>query len=158
MREWIYTYEVCITRKKKEVDATITEKFLSFSTSNNMTSPCSHLIVFARFLKNEIMVMKLKLWAFRPTWCAGLIITSHQFQAWFLRQVEKTTFLIKIFQVSCCRCKGKKIFKLVSLASIRSLRRCWAIPNVQILLCYRNITFWNRLIKFYCKNTIAKSC
>ena len=147
-----------LARKDKEVDATITEKFLSFSTSNNMTSPCSDSIVFARFLKNEIMVMELKLWAFRPTWCAGLIITSHQFQAWFLRQVEKTTFLIKIFQVSCCRCKGKKIFKLVSLASIRCLRRCWAIPNVQILLCYRNITFWNRLIKFYCKNTIAKIC
>ena len=147
-----------LTRKDKEVDATIIEKFLSFSTSNNMTSPCSHLIVFARFLKNEIMVMKLKLWIFKPTWCAGPIITSHQFQAWFLRQVEKTTFLIKIFQVSCCKCQRKFFFKLVLLASIRCLRKCWDIPNVQILLCYRNITFWNRLIKFYCKNTISKSC
>ena len=57
----MYTYKVYLTRKDKEVDATITEKFLSFSTSNNKTSPCSDSIVFARFLKNEIMVMKLKL-------------------------------------------------------------------------------------------------
>jgi len=121
--EWTYTYKVCLTRKKKEVDATITEKFLSFSTSNNKTSSCWELNVFARILKNEIMVMKLKLWIFRPTWCAGLVITSHQFQAWFLQQVEKTTFLIKIFQDSCCKCKGKNFFKLVLLASFRCLRR-----------------------------------
>ena len=123
-----------------------------------MISSCSELNAFANCLKNKIMVMKLKLWIFRPTWCASLIITSDQFQTWFLRQVEKTTFLIEIFQDSCCNCKGKKVFTLVLLASFWCLRRYWAIQNVQILLCYRNITFWNRLIKFYWKNKIAKSC
>ena len=158
LREWMYASKDLISKKKKEVDATIREKFLSLSTIDNMTSSCSHLIHFAKFLKNEIMVMKLKLWTFRPKWCAALNITSYQFQASFLWHVEKTTFFIKFFEDSCCKWEGKMFFKLVFLASFWCLRRYWAIPNLHILLHNRKITVWIRLTKFYNKKTTAKSC
>ena len=107
--EWLYTCEVCLTRKKKEVDATITEKFLSFSTSNNMTSSCSELNVFARFLKNEIMVMKLKLWIFnnpRDVPVQLLLLTS--FKLDFCDKWKKQRFSSKSSKFHVANVKEKK--------------------------------------------------
>ena len=63
--------------------------------------------------------------------------------------MEKTTFLIKIFQVSCCKCKGKKIFKLVSLASISLSLSQYELSISMLIFIFCSAFFAYNFVKIY---------